>query len=50
MKKGIGKNTDNRFLHKLFMKGEISYAVSDISKAIGPMIDMMFVGRFIGAS
>jgi Na+-driven multidrug efflux pump len=42
------KNTDNRFLHKLFRKAEISYTVSDITKAIGPMIGTMFIGKHIG--
>ena len=42
-------NTDNRFLHELFRKAEISYTVSDLSKAIGPVIGTMFIGRCIGA-
>ncbi len=42
-------HTDNRFLHKLFRKAEFSYTLSDLSKAIGPMVGTMFIGRYIGA-
>ena len=48
MRKGLGENTEDKILHKLFRRGEISYTISDLSKAIGPMIDLMFIGRFIG--
>ncbi len=43
-----GKKTENVILHKLFRKGEQSYAFSDISKAIGPMVDLAFVSLFFG--
>lgn len=48
MRKGTGKKADYYILHRMLRKGEISYTVSDLSKAVGPMIDLMFVGRFIG--
>ena len=48
MTKAFAENTDNKILHRLFRKGEISYTISDFSKAIGPMIDLMFIGKFIG--
>ncbi len=48
MKKTFAENTDNRIIQKLFRKAEISYTVSDVSKAIGPMIDLMFISQFIG--
>ena len=48
MTKAFAENTDNTILHRLFRKGEISYTISDFSKAIGPMIDLMFIGKFIG--
>lgn len=48
MKTGFAGNSDNRIIRKLFRKAEISYTVSDISKAIGPMIDLMFISQFIG--
>ena len=42
--------TDNVILHRLFRKAELSYAVSDLSKAIGPIIDLMFISLFIGTA
>ena len=48
MKAGFSGNSENRIIQKLFRKTEISYTVSDISKAIGPMIDLAFVSQFIG--
>ena len=48
MKKGIFEKPDNIILRRLFRRGEISYTVSDLSKALGPIIDLMFIGRFIG--
>ncbi len=48
MKNGFAESAGNRILHKLFRKAEISYTVSDLSKAIGPMIDLLFISRFIG--
>ena len=43
-----GVRTDNKVLLRLIRKAEGSYTVSDLSKAIGPMIDLMFVSQFIG--
>ena len=40
----------DKILHQLFRKGEASYAVSDVSKAIAPLVDLLFVSLFIGAS
>ena len=39
---------EDRIIKGLFKKAEISYTVADISKAIGPMIDLLFISRFIG--
>lgn len=44
----IDLNLENKILRKLFRKGELSYAFSDISKAIGPMVDLIFVSAFFG--
>lgn len=43
-----GTKTRNKILNKLFRKAEISWALSDISKSIGPMIDLFFISQFIG--
>ena len=43
-------NPENRILHRLFRKAELSYAVSHLSKAIAPIIDMVFVSQFIGVA
>ena len=48
MKKGFSGNTDNKIMLRLFKKGEVSYTISDFSKALGPMIDLLFIGGFIG--
>ncbi len=48
MKRELAEYADNRIIQQLFRKAEMSYTVSDISKAIGPMIDLMFIGQFIG--
>ncbi|MBR1439443.1 MAG: hypothetical protein IJ587_13010, partial [Synergistaceae bacterium] len=48
MEKVYGGQTGNVILHRLFRKAELSYAVSDLSKAIGPIVDLMFVSLFIG--
>ena len=48
METAFAKTADNRIIQKLFRKAEISYTVSDVSKAIGPMIDLMFISQFIG--
>ena len=44
----IDLNTEDKILKKLFLKGEASYAFSDLSKAIGPMVDLLFVSAFFG--
>ena len=44
-----GEKTQNRILRRLFRRGEISYALSDLSKAIGPIIDLAFISQYIGA-
>ena len=38
----------DRILQQLFLKAELSYSVSHVSKAVGPIIDMLFVSQFIG--
>ena len=43
-----GTKTNNKILNTLFRKAEISWALSDISKSIGPMIDLFFISQFIG--
>ena len=43
-----GAKAKNKILHKLFMRAEISWGISDISKSIGPMIDLIFISQFIG--
>ena len=48
MKRTFAENADNRIIRKLFRKAEASYTVSDVSKALGPMIDLVFISRFIG--
>ena len=50
MYKLYGTNIGNKILHQLFRKAELSYAVFDLSKAIGPMIDLMFISLFIGSA
>lgn len=44
----VEKQVDNKIIRRLFYKSEISWGVSDFSKAIGPMIDLVFVSQFIG--
>ena len=43
-----GEKHNNQILHKLFRKSEIAWGLSDTSKAIGPMIDLIFISQFIG--
>ncbi len=50
MEKICGDKTDNKILRRLFLKAELSYTVSDLSKAIGPIIDLMFISLFIGTA
>ena len=50
MKRINGKEEQNRIIHKLFLKSEVSWAFSDISKSIGPMVDLFFVSAFIGVN
>ena len=40
--------TENKIIRRLFLKSEVSWGISDFSKAIGPIIDLFFVSRFIG--
>jgi hypothetical protein len=43
-----GHKAENQILRGLFRSAEASYTVSDLAKAIGPLIDLMFVSQFIG--
>ncbi len=45
-----GGKAENKIIRKLFHKSEVSWGVSDFSKAIGPMIDLIFVSHFIGVN
>ena len=38
----------SRILYRLFRRAELSYSVSHLSKAVGPIIDMAFVSQFLG--
>ena len=40
--------TENKIVRRLFVKSEVSWGISDFSKAIGPIIDLFFVSWFIG--
>lgn len=40
---------NHKMLHSLLRKSEMSHAVSDLTKSIGPIIDMLFISQFIGA-
>ena len=48
MEKVYGGKSENKIIRRLFLKSEISWGVSDLSKAIGPMIDLVFISQFIG--
>ena len=48
VKQGFTENDNYGIIRKLFRKAEISYTVSDLSKAIGPIVDLMFISQFIG--
>ena len=48
MKTIDNKKGYDKILRRLFRKAEVSYTVSDISKALGPMIDLVFISQFIG--
>ena len=48
MKDLYGEKAKNKILHTLFRKAEIAWALSDLSKSIGPMIDLIFISQFIG--
>ena len=50
MRKIYDAQTNNAILHHLFMKGELSFAFSDLAQAVGPIVDLMFISLFIGAS
>ena len=43
-----GEKVKNKILSRLFTKAEISWGLSDISRSIGPMIDLVFISQFIG--
>ncbi len=45
-----GTKVKNRILSKLFTKAEFAWVLSDISQMIGPMIDLIFIGQFIGVN
>ena len=40
--------SENKILLCAFQNAEISYAVTDVSKGAGPVIDLLFVSQFIG--
>jgi len=48
MKTIDNKKGYDKILRRLFRKAEVSYTVSDVSKALGPMIDLVFISQFIG--
>ncbi len=48
MERVYDSKAENKIIRRLFLKSEISWGVSDFSKAIGPMIDLVFVSQFIG--
>ena len=50
MGKTCGTKTDNVVLRQLFRKAELSYAISDVSKVIGPIIDLIFISIYIGSA
>ncbi|MDY6399942.1 MAG: hypothetical protein SPL10_01410 [Synergistales bacterium] len=50
MKDLYGEKAKNKILSRLFTKSEIAWGLSDISKSIGPMIDLIFISQFIGIS
>lgn len=43
-----GGKAENKIIRRLFYKSELSWGISDFSKAIGPIIDLIFVSHFIG--
>ena len=43
-----GEKVKNKILSRLFTKAEIAWGLSDISRSIGPMIDLIFISQFIG--
>ena len=47
-KKHFKKVSENKILLRAFRNAEISYAVTDVAKAAGPVIDLLFVSQFIG--
>lgn len=50
MKTINGKEVDNKIIRKLFLKSEVSWSFSDVSKQIGPMVDLVFISAFIGVN
>ncbi len=43
-----GEKVKNKILSRLFTKAEFAWSLSDISRSIGPMIDLIFISQFIG--
>ena len=43
-----GEKVKNKILSRFFTKAEIAWGLSDISRSIGPMIDLIFISQFIG--
>ena len=41
-------DNSNKILHHMFGRAELSYSISHLSKSFGPIVDMVFVGLFIG--
>lgn len=46
----IDRKAENKIVRRLFLKSEVSWGISDLSKAIGPMIDLVFISNFIGVN
>lgn len=44
----IDLKSEDKILGRMFRRGEESYAFSDLSKAVGPMVDLLFVSSFFG--
>ena len=43
-----GEKVKNKILSRLFTRAEVAWGLSDISRSIGPMIDLVFISQFIG--
>lgn len=46
----IDRKAENKIVRRLFLKSEVSWGISDLSKAIGPMIDLVFISNYIGVN